>query len=278
MSDLIVSARHEAGRLGHDYIGSEHLLLALIETGDPALGAVLGAFSITPETLRERIEKRAPRGRGAPADLESIPIRSGARRVMDAATGLAGGSQPGSRHVLAALLADGKGIVATSLNDLGAPVAKVRDALGVSPPAPERQVAPVAGTAPPEQKPGQPRDRKGRDRGPKDQASRPPEAKRPRTEPAAPPAAPRSEPPQPPRIPPVHDPFLTWRKLPLLAIPLSLYFGFVAHASPMVVFITACVAVLPLAGYMGEATEHLSTRTGPTLGGFLNATFGNAAE
>jgi Ca2+:H+ antiporter len=36
--------------------------------------------------------------------------------------------------------------------------------------------------------------------------------------------------------------------------------------------------VLPLAGYMGEATEHLAHRTGPTVGGLLNATFGNAAE
>jgi len=278
LSDLIAAARQEAARLGHDYIGSEHLLLALVGTGDPALGAVLTAFSIAPETLRERIEKRAPKGRGAPTDLESIPIRSGARRVMDAAGVLAGGSEPGSRHVLAALLADGKGIVATSLNDLGAPVARVREALGVAPPAQGGRGAPGGTPAAPEERAAPPRDRKGRDKGPKEPAVRSQEAKRPRVETAAPPPSPRPEAQQAPRIPPVHDPLLSWRKLPLLAIPLSLYFGFVAHVSPMVVFITACVAVLPLAGYMGEATEHLSARTGPTLGGFLNATFGNAAE
>lgn len=50
------------------------------------------------------------------------------------------------------------------------------------------------------------------------------------------------------------------------------------HAPALAVFITACLAVLPLAGYMGEATEHLAHRTGPTIGGLLNATFGNAAE
>jgi Ca2+:H+ antiporter len=44
------------------------------------------------------------------------------------------------------------------------------------------------------------------------------------------------------------------------------------------VFVTACLGVLPLAGIMGEATEHLAHRTGPTIGGLLNATFGNAAE
>lgn len=43
-------------------------------------------------------------------------------------------------------------------------------------------------------------------------------------------------------------------------------------------FVTACLGVLPLAAIMGEATEHLAHRTGPTIGGLLNATFGNAAE
>ena len=54
--------------------------------------------------------------------------------------------------------------------------------------------------------------------------------------------------------------------------------GRVVHAPPVWVFFTACLGVLPLAGYMGEATEHLAHRTGPTIGGLLNATFGNAAE
>src|SRR5207248_7979405 len=38
------------------------------------------------------------------------------------------------------------------------------------------------------------------------------------------------------------------------------------------------LGVIPLAHLMGEATEHLAERTGPTWGGLLNATFGNAAE
>jgi Ca2+:H+ antiporter len=76
----------------------------------------------------------------------------------------------------------------------------------------------------------------------------------------------------------VHEPFFTWGKLLLLAIPLSLYLAWSGSYPAGVVFAVACVAVLPLAGYMGDATEHLAARTGPTLGGFLNATFGNAAE
>lgn len=63
----------------------------------------------------------------------------------------------------------------------------------------------------------------------------------------------------------------------LLFVPVSLGLG-LSHASPTWVFLTACLAVLPLAGLMGEATEHLSHHTGPALGALLNATFGNAAE
>ncbi|HVN79630.1 MAG TPA: calcium/proton exchanger [Terriglobia bacterium] len=51
-----------------------------------------------------------------------------------------------------------------------------------------------------------------------------------------------------------------------------------AHASPVVIFATSCLAVLPLAGLMGRATEQLADRCGPGVGGLLNATFGNAAE
>jgi Ca2+:H+ antiporter len=69
-----------------------------------------------------------------------------------------------------------------------------------------------------------------------------------------------------------------WRILLLLAVPASIVLERVVHASALPVFIVACLGVLPLASYMGEATEHLAHRTGPTIGGLLNATFGNAAE
>lgn len=71
---------------------------------------------------------------------------------------------------------------------------------------------------------------------------------------------------------------LSWRVLLLAAVPVSIVLGYLVHAPAVWVFATACLGVLPLAGYMGEATEHLAHRTGPTIGGLLNATFGNAAE
>ena len=50
------------------------------------------------------------------------------------------------------------------------------------------------------------------------------------------------------------------------------------HWPPMVIFILSAIAIIPLAGYIGELTESLAHYTGPRLGGLLNATLGNAAE
>src|SRR5207248_5273490 len=67
-----------------------------------------------------------------------------------------------------------------------------------------------------------------------------------------------------------------------LAIPVTfvvhLWLGKGKGWEPTATFVLAALGVIPLAQLMGEATEHLSERTGPTWGGLLNATFGNAAE
>lgn len=68
-----------------------------------------------------------------------------------------------------------------------------------------------------------------------------------------------------------------WRTVLLAAVPVALALNFYG-ADPRILFVVTCLAVLPVASYMGEATEHLAEHTGPTTGGLLNATFGNAAE
>ncbi|MDB5189094.1 MAG: putative H+/Ca2+ exchanging protein [Parcubacteria group bacterium] len=50
------------------------------------------------------------------------------------------------------------------------------------------------------------------------------------------------------------------------------------HVSPLIVFLMAAAAIIPLAKYIGDATEDLALRTSPAIGGLLNATFGNATE
>jgi Ca2+:H+ antiporter len=68
--------------------------------------------------------------------------------------------------------------------------------------------------------------------------------------------------------------YLRWL---LLLIPVAILVE-LAHWGEVLLFVTSALAVIPLAGLMGEATEALAEKTGPRVGGLLNATLGNAAE
>jgi Ca2+:H+ antiporter len=63
----------------------------------------------------------------------------------------------------------------------------------------------------------------------------------------------------------------------LLFLPLTLA-GELLDWPPLAIFLLACIAIIPMAAYIGEATESLAHFTGPRIGGLLNATLGNAAE
>ena len=64
----------------------------------------------------------------------------------------------------------------------------------------------------------------------------------------------------------------------LFAVPLAAWMHHARPESPLLVFVLACVAIVPLAGLLGVSTEKLAARVGEGIGGFLNATLGNAAE
>ena len=64
----------------------------------------------------------------------------------------------------------------------------------------------------------------------------------------------------------------------LLAVPIAAWMHHARPDAPLLVFGLACVAIVPLAGLLGVATEKLAARLGEGIGGFLNATLGNAAE
>jgi len=63
----------------------------------------------------------------------------------------------------------------------------------------------------------------------------------------------------------------------LLFLPLTLA-AEILHWPALAIFLLACFAIIPMAAYIGEATESLAHFTGPRIGGLLNATLGNAAE
>jgi Ca2+:H+ antiporter len=63
----------------------------------------------------------------------------------------------------------------------------------------------------------------------------------------------------------------------LLFVPVAIGAD-LAHAPAVVVFALSALAIIPLSGFLGRATEEIAAHTGPTLGGLLNATLGNLAE
>ncbi|HQU84894.1 MAG TPA: calcium/proton exchanger [Pyrinomonadaceae bacterium] len=71
-------------------------------------------------------------------------------------------------------------------------------------------------------------------------------------------------------------PSLDWL---LIFVPIAIAMRFIpALENPTLLFIFSCLSIIPLAGWMGKATEHLAEHLGQGIGGLLNATFGNAAE
>src|SRR5688572_13178466 len=70
-------------------------------------------------------------------------------------------------------------------------------------------------------------------------------------------------------------PSLSWF---LIFVPITIGLHYLAPEAHLWIFVASCAAIIPLAGWMGRATEHLAEHTGEGLGGLLNATFGNAAE
>lgn len=70
---------------------------------------------------------------------------------------------------------------------------------------------------------------------------------------------------------------MKYLKILLIFVPISVI-GMFMHMQETLLFITSALAIIPLAGLIGESTEELTFYTGAKLGGFLNATFGNATE
>ena len=64
----------------------------------------------------------------------------------------------------------------------------------------------------------------------------------------------------------------------LIFVPVAAGLQFLMPGSYALIFVASCLAIIPLAGWLGRATEQLAHHTGEGVGGLLNATFGNAAE
>jgi Ca2+:H+ antiporter len=75
----------------------------------------------------------------------------------------------------------------------------------------------------------------------------------------------------------VRDLFTSWLDFLPIFVPATIALE-VLRADPLLVFVSAGLAIIPLAGLLGRATEHLTTHVGAGIGALLNASLGNAAE
>ena len=123
-------AREEAGRLQHDYIGTEHLLLGLLREGEGVAAVVLMNIGLDIEQVRRAVEEAVPPS-GGTLTIGDLPFNAGAKRALELAIEEAkelGHNYIGTEHLLLGLLREGDGIAAKALMRLGVALERLREA------------------------------------------------------------------------------------------------------------------------------------------------------
>ena len=124
---VIMLAQEEARRLGHNFVGTEQILLGLIGEGTGIGPKVLKAMGVNLKDARQEVEKIIGRGSGFVA--VEIPFTPRAKRVLELSLEEArqlGHNYIGTEHLLLGLIREGEGVAARVLENLGVDLSKVR--------------------------------------------------------------------------------------------------------------------------------------------------------
>ncbi|MBD2016433.1 ATP-dependent Clp protease ATP-binding subunit [Microcoleus sp. FACHB-53] len=124
---VIRLAQEEARRLGHNFVGTEQILLGLIGEADGIAATVLQSLGVTLQEVREEIEKIIGRGSGFVA--VEIPFTPRSKRVLELSleeSRTLGQDYVGTEHLLLGLIRDGEGVAARVLLNLGVDSKEVR--------------------------------------------------------------------------------------------------------------------------------------------------------
>eukprot|EP00249_Psilotum_nudum_P024846 c29307_g1_i2 orf=247-3057(+) len=124
---VIMLAQEEARRLGHNFVGTEQILLGLIGEGTGIAAKVLKSMGVNLKEARVEVEKIIGRGSGFVA--VEIPFTPRAKRVLELSLEEArqlGHNYIGSEHLLLGLLREGEGVAARVLENLGADPSNIR--------------------------------------------------------------------------------------------------------------------------------------------------------
>ncbi|MCD4812519.1 ATP-dependent Clp protease ATP-binding subunit [bacterium] len=126
---IINLAREEAARLGHDYIGTEHLLLGLIKEGGGVASAVLENLGLDLERIKLEVEKSINMG-GGTMTLGEVPFTPRAKKVLELALEEAqalGHNYIGTEHILLGLIREGEGVASRVLERFNLRIEKARE-------------------------------------------------------------------------------------------------------------------------------------------------------
>ena len=124
---VVVLAQEEARMLGHNYIGTEHLLLGLIHEGEGVAAKALESLGISLEAVRQQVQEVIGQGQQAPSG--HIPFTPRAKTVLELTSREArqlGHNYIGTEHILLGLIREGEGVAAQVLVKLGADLNRVR--------------------------------------------------------------------------------------------------------------------------------------------------------
>ena len=119
---IIILAREEAERHQNDYLGTEHLVLAVLREGDGVALAVVKKMGLSPEQVRLEIERNLPSG-GSTMTFGEIPFTPRVKKVIEFSieeAKLLGHNYIGSEHLLLGLLREEEGMGGKILRSLGA--------------------------------------------------------------------------------------------------------------------------------------------------------------
>ncbi len=119
---VIIYAKEEAEKRQSDYLGTEHLLLAVLRENDGLPAAILKRMGITPEEVRMEIERNMPQGTNL-LTFGDIPFTPRAKRVLELAVEearLLGHNYIGSEHILLGIIREEEGIGGKILRNFGA--------------------------------------------------------------------------------------------------------------------------------------------------------------
>ena len=124
---VVVLAQEEARRLNHNYIGTEHILLGLIQEGEGHAAKALDELNINIDSVRSEVVEIIGEGQQSPSG--HIPFTPRAKKVLELSLREAlqlGHNYIGTEHILLGLIREGEGVAAQVLKKLGAELSQVR--------------------------------------------------------------------------------------------------------------------------------------------------------